>query len=75
MPAGGVIATAGAGVVFLVERMRCLDSRIWPLLVGSDLGRCLRTRSVVRLGQVVKQPASMASHQVEGTGLNAALCR
>ena len=42
--------------------------------VASYLGRCLRTKSEVRPGQVAKNPESMAFVQVLTTGLKAARC-
>ena len=61
----------GVGLGYLVEGVRCLASRMWPLAFRLDLGRCLRARSTVSPCQMVKRMSSMALHQVEGTGLNA----
>ena len=63
---------ADDGVGCLVERMFIFVLRMCPLAVATDLGRCLRTRSAVRPGQVAKKPWSMAAIHVDGTGLNAA---
>ena len=73
------MASAGFGVdevvaVFVVGLIPCLTSRMCPRAVGLDFGRCLRTRSDVRLGQVANRPASIASIHVEDTCLKAALC-
>ena len=46
-----------------------------PCAVMMDLGKCLRTRSEVRPGQLVKKPAPITLIHVEGKGENAALCR
>ena len=74
------MASAGFGVagvvaVFVVDLITCLISPMCPRAVGLDFGRCLRTRSDVRSGQVANRPASMALIQVEGTGLKTVLCR
>ena len=46
---------AGSGVWgVLVDRSPCRSWRKWPLMVATDLGRCFRTRSVVKPGHVVK---------------------
>ena len=42
----------GGGVGF-VERRFCRICLRWPLTVASDFGRCFRTKSAVRPGQVV----------------------
>ena len=41
-------------VVTLVDCMFFCSMHRWPLLVASDLGRCLVTRVVVRLGHELK---------------------
>ena len=49
---GSVRSDGGSiGLVF-VDRMFIFVFRMWPLAVGMDFGRCLRTRSEVRPGQV-----------------------
>lgn len=73
--AGVFLVGADGGGRDFVERMFIFFLRICPFAVAIDLGRCLRTRSEVRPGQVVKNPASMATIQVEGTGLKAAWWR
>ena len=47
---------AGILVVFVVDLTPCLTSRMCLREVGLDFGRCLRTRSDVRLGQVANYP-------------------
>ena len=69
-----LVGADGGGSDF-VERMFIFFLRICPFAVAIDLGRCLHTRSEVRPGQVVNNPASMATIQVEGTGLKAAWWR
>ena len=44
----------GRSVVILVDCMFFCSMHRWPLLVASDLGRCLVTRVVVRLGHELK---------------------
>ena len=70
--AGAFCVGADDGVGRFVERMFILVLRMCPFAVAIDLGRCLRTRSEVRPGQVAKKPLSMAAIHVDGTGLNAA---
>ena len=55
---------------------RWLDQAVrrWPLAVATDLGKCWRMSCDVSPGQVEKNPASMASVQVLGTGLKHARC-
>ena len=45
------------------------------LIVAGDLGRCLRTSSVVRPGHVTKWLFLMASHHVSMVGAPAHWCR
>ena len=65
----------GVVVVFVVDLMPCLTSRMCPRAVGLNFGRCLRTRPDVRTDQVANRPASMASIQSECTGLKSTFCR
>ena len=58
------------GTVVFVERMCCCCPRKCPLAVATDLGRCLRTRSVVRPGQEIKCPRLIARTRDDTTGLN-----
>jgi len=60
---------------FYVNRMPCLTTRIWPLVVAVDLGRYLWMRFAVSPGHVSNLPASMTLIQVERTGLKVALWR
>ena len=46
-----------------------------PLVVASDLGRCLRTSCNDSPGHVVKLPLSIAAHHVDETGDPAARCK
>ena len=69
----GSSRAGGGWLVLEVDRMPCFTSRIWPLVVAGDWGRCFRMSSAVRPGHVANLPASMASIQVDLTGLKAAL--
>ena len=62
----------GVGLAF-VDQMFCLAERIWPLVVAGNF--CFLTRSAVRPSHVVKKPAFIALIQVDGTRLNATLCK
>ena len=63
----GSSATIG-GESFLVDRkpLRVFFNR--PIIVGITFGRCLRARALVKLGQVVKKPTSIALQKVETGG-------
>ena len=53
---GVVMALGGSGRVVgfdFVDLIFCLIWRIWPFAVAADLGRCVFTSCVVRLGHVV----------------------
>ena len=68
----GGVGTFGLGLVerrFLRWRSRC------PNAVWMDLGRCCLTALVVKPGQEWKCCWVIASHHVEGVGLNAAWWR
>ena len=62
----------GSGGWVLVDRTFWHAILRWPFSVSMDLGRCLRTRLDMRPGQVVKNPVSMALHQVFMTVLKQA---
>jgi hypothetical protein len=66
----GVDAVAGVavGVEGLVECWFFLIWSRWPCGVAVGFGGYFRTKAEVRLGQVIKWPASMASHHVERAG-------
>ena len=73
---GGFVITGGlemgvVGEVFLVDRMVFWSWRRCPFAVARLLDKCLRTRSEVRPGHVVKKPEVMAIVQVDTTGLKA----
>ena len=55
-----------------VERTFFLFNFMWPFAVFRDLGSCFDMRSVVRPGQVAKNPAWTALMKVAGTGENKA---
>ena len=74
MESTGVGVTEVA-VVFAVDLMPYLTLRMCPRAGGLYFGSFLRTSSDVRPGHVANRPAPLASIQVEGTGLKAALCR
>ena len=61
--------------MILVDWTFCCCMRISPLLVASDLARCLVMRVMVRPGQDSKWPHWMAWRKVEDSGLNAQACR
>lgn len=63
------------GVGCEVEQMFCFIWRRFPFTVAIDLVRCFLTMSADSPSQVVKISALIASIQVEGTRLNAALWR
>ena len=71
------VIESSAGVSFTsdggagIAQLDCLYCFRCPFTVARDLGRCLRTSSDVRPGQVAKNPASMALVQVCTTGLKA----
>ena len=56
------------------EGSRCVERTPWrvrfvfPMTVGTDFGRCLQIRLLVRLGQVAKKPALMALQNVRIAG-------
>ena len=45
------------------------------MFVSMVMGKCVRTSLDVIPGQVVKDPSSVALHQVSTTGMKQALCR
>ena len=60
---GGAVVGLGGGavaVLVLVDRMPCRSHFILPMIVGDDFPRCFLMSVVVRPGQVVKEPTSMA---------------
>ena len=59
----------------LVKRMFCRYCLRCHFAVDRNLGRCLRTISEVRTGQVEKYPALMALVQVCTTELKTHRCR
>jgi hypothetical protein len=71
----------GHGSLVWRGSMRCYGrgfggAKTLAVLAKATLGgKFLRTRSLVRPGQVEKYPASMALHQVYGIGLQAAWCK
>jgi len=65
------VAMGRAAVRTLVDWMFCWIIRRCPLLVASDLERCLVMSDGVRPGQDWKCPRCTARRNVEGTGLKA----
>ena len=68
------VCKSRSDVIFVDYTFFCCVWR-WPLLVASDLVKCLVTREVVRPGQDSNWTRSMARKQVDGTGLYIAACR
>ncbi len=60
----------GAKVDCFVERRPARSWSRCPLVVAMERGAYLRTWEDVRLGQEVRWPASMESHQVDREGEN-----
>ena len=59
------MALIGTGIVGTwVERMPWQVRFIFPIIVGTDLGRCLQIRVMMRPGQVAKKPLSMTCQKV-----------
>ena len=70
----GSSATIGGGSCLVdCKPLRVRFNR--PIIVGITFCRCLRSRALVKLGQVVKKPASIALHKVETGGYPAAASR
>ena len=61
---GGSSGGSGSGSGGVVERMPCLVRCIRPIIVGIDGSRCFQINSLLRPGQVEKNPLSMALQNV-----------
>ena len=70
-----VMTIADGAIEGLVGHMFCRFCLRCSFALASDLGRCLRTSSEVRPGQVAKYPASMDLVQVWTTRLKSHRCR
>ena len=58
-----------------VDCLFCCSWLRWPLIVASEVGRCLEISSGVRPGQVEKCPSLMCLMKVSLVGLKHAACR
>ena len=63
------------GIGVFVDLRFCRIFQRCPFTVAGDLSKYFLTSSVVNPDQVAKQSSFIASIYVEGTGLNAALCK
>ena len=76
---GGGRGSSGSGLfIFIgldVERVHCRVRCIRPMIVGIDGSRCFRIKLLLRLGQVKKNPLSMAWQNILTGGYPAVACR